>query len=117
MSNCKQFHGKPIKCNAYKGSEETGDEGTVYQYTAATVKGKIGQCRKLRRGADHEKAKESARRRDKLEKLFQEDAALMVQKKYKAKKFKRVKSQFLDLSRDLAKQKKLEEEAEIEVRS
>ena len=40
----------------------------------------------------------------------------MVQKRYKEKKFQKVKSQFLDLSKDLAEQKKQEEEAEIEVR-
>tara|TARA_B100000925_G_scaffold290232_1_gene274979 strand:+ start:8206 stop:9564 length:1359 start_codon:yes stop_codon:yes gene_type:complete len=66
-SKCAEFHGQPIKCNANK------EDDVECVYTAAKVKGKIGQCRKST-AADHEEAKEKARRRLGLEDKFQKDA-------------------------------------------
>ena len=64
-SPCTQFHGQPLKCNSYN------KDGVDCVYSAAKVKGKVGQCRKSS-ARDIEKSRESARRRKTLEKQFQQ---------------------------------------------
>merc|ERR1711871_61565 len=88
------FHNDPIKCQASR------DEiGNYCVYSAAKFMGEVGQCRKSS-ARDIEKAKESARRRDKLVRKFQESAALRVQRRYRSKKNI---NRFADTAKDITK--------------
>ena len=79
-SVCVNYHDDPVKCQSSRDKT-----GKYCVYSAAKVKGEIGQCRKST-AKDVEKSKESSRRRASLEKKFQESAAVRVQKRYRSKK-------------------------------
>ena len=80
-SPCAEFHGKPLKCNSYS------KDGVDCVYSAAKVKGKVGQCRKSS-ARDIEKSRESARRRNTIEKQFQKSSLDMLKQGLSKKKLK-----------------------------
>ena len=80
-SICTEFHGKPLKCNSYS------KDGISCVYSAAKVKGEIGQCRKSQ-SRNLEKSRESARRRAAIEKQFQKSSLTLLKKGLSKKKMK-----------------------------
>lgn len=75
-SECNQYHGEPVKCQSMRGCS----------YVAAEVKGKLGQCRKVREGTDEEGTKNRARVNLKFGNLFDADAAKRFHRAYERNK-------------------------------
>ena len=107
-SPCTQFHGKPVACQAHS------QDGVNCVYTAAKFKGEVGQCRKSS-SRNIESARESARNRDSLVKLFEEDAGNRVLKALNRTKFKKLIDQKVADKKSKQSKKALEEAAEREI--